>query len=408
MGGSFINDFEPWGINNNDDLAFAADLSTGGADAVFLLPRGQLSALPLARIGQPAPGGGTFEAGVLGHAAINNTGDVAFVYGLNPFNPPELKGFAKAGLYRYSRANRELNAVVIPGVTPAPGFGVFQSSGQHASMNNSGEIVFPGVVRTIAGRSPDFGQGIFLADRNGQISKVVAPGDPAPRGHVFDFTINPWINDGGDVAFGGHVNGEECIRISQFGPACAESIYVKSKATGNLQSIAHQGDPASGGGHYLWAWGPVLNNRGEIVFMGELAPQFGVQTARGIFLYSESATIAIARPGDTMPNGRKLITVNQHGGVGNYSLDNRGVVGFIASLDGGESGLYVYSRRSLQLVAGTGTAIPGVGAIASVKDYVNGATLNDNGQVLFWATLTDGRGVLLLATLPPVAFNTRP
>jgi hypothetical protein len=33
-GGTFINDFEPWSINSSGDIAFAADLSTGG-EGVF-------------------------------------------------------------------------------------------------------------------------------------------------------------------------------------------------------------------------------------------------------------------------------------------------------------------------------------------------------------------------------------
>ena len=40
---------------------------------------------------------------------------------------------------------------------------------------------------------------------------AVAPGDPAPGGGTFDYTYNPWINDRGDVAFGGHVAGEEVV-----------------------------------------------------------------------------------------------------------------------------------------------------------------------------------------------------
>ena len=112
--------------------------------------------------------------------------------------------------------------------------------------NNSGDIVFPGLLRLKTGKLPGraFGEGIFLADRNDGISKVVAPDDPAPGGRVFDYTTNPWINDQRDVAFGAHVEGEECITILAFGPACAESIYLKSGSTGPIASIAHQGEPA--------------------------------------------------------------------------------------------------------------------------------------------------------------------
>ena len=76
-----------------------------------------------------------------------------------------------------------------------------------------------------------------------------------------------------------------------------------------------------------------------------------------------------------------------------------------------DTGLYVWSRGSLRLVARTGTVIPGVGTVSQLAMPVitggpppisflpdSGAINNDRGQVLFGATLTDGRAVLLLAT----------
>src|SRR5207302_8828963 len=105
-----------------------------------------------------------------------------------------------------------------------------------------------------------------------------------------------------------------------------------------------------------------------------------------------------------MPDGRKIVTVNPPMMPGNYSVNNRGEVGFNASLEHGESGIYVHSQGSLHLIAGTGTVIPGVGTISSVATLMmNVGALNDSGQLFFWALMTDGRGVLLVATPPPVA-----
>src|SRR5205085_12230990 len=208
-----------------------------------------------------------------------------------------------------------------------------------------------------------FGQGIFLADRSGRITKVAAPGDPAPGGSFFDFAQNPWINDRGDIAFGAHIAGEECIPIM---PGCTESVFLKSAATGKIESIARLGGQAPNGNFYRGAWGPTVNNSGDVVFMGDLTPPPGLNSARGIFRYSRGVTSLIARPGDTMPDGRKILTVNPPSSAGNYSLNHRGEVSFNAALEGGESGLYVYSKGAAHFVAGTGTSIPGVGAIADV------------------------------------------
>jgi hypothetical protein len=404
-GGSYVSDFEPYGLNSRGDLAFAADLSTGGEGA-FLLPKnGGLLPFPLARQGHAAPGGGTFEGATLGHISMNNSGDIAFVFGLKPFNAPPLKGFVKAGLYRYSHLDGTVTPLVVPGVTAAPGFGTFESIGQHAAINTAGDIVFPGVVRTMQGVTPanGLGQGIFVADRDGHVTKVAAPGDPAPGGRQFDFAVNPWINDRGDIAFGAHVAGEACISIT---PGCMESVYFKSGVTGKVESIAHQGGQAANGNFYRGAWGPAVNNSGDLVFMGELTPPPGLASARGIYLHSRGVTALIARPGDIMPDGRKILTVNPVSSAGNYSLNNRGEVTFNAALEEGESGLYVHSRGVVHLVAGTGTVIPGVGTVSNVAGLIGGI-LNDNGQILFWATFTDGRAVLLLATPSPVVSDSK-
>jgi hypothetical protein len=49
---------------------------------------------------------------------------------------------------------------------------------------------------------------------------------------------------------------------------CGESVYLKKATTGEITSIAHQGSPVPGGGTYCLAFGPVLNSRGEIAFIG--------------------------------------------------------------------------------------------------------------------------------------------
>lgn len=94
-------------------------------------------------------------------------------------------------------------------------------------------------------------------------------------------------------------------------------------------------------------------------------------------------------------------------------VNNRGEVVFNASLETGgsaASGLFAWSHDSVRLVARTGTVIPEVGTIAQMVMGVilipppatvspnSGAINNDRGQVLFGATLSDGRGVLLVAT----------
>src|SRR5438128_4277548 len=84
-GASFTFDFEPWSVNNRGQVAFGADLTTGG-EGIFLASHGQIS--QIARTGQADPNGSTFAAGFLGLPALNNQADVAFTFALEPFTFP--------------------------------------------------------------------------------------------------------------------------------------------------------------------------------------------------------------------------------------------------------------------------------------------------------------------------------
>ena len=187
-----------------------------------MLSKGEITRF--ARAGEPAPGGGVFGPGFLSPTTLNDKGDVGFVYVLDPFSfPPRspLRGERR----RLSLLSEHPHGapVMTPGVTPAPGGGLFVGAGFGANLNNRGDLVFAGIVPTDKGIPlPDedyigLGVGIFKANKKGHISSLVSPGDPAPGGGVFDWRNFPWINDGGDVAFMGHVAGEEC-RAEGFPP----------------------------------------------------------------------------------------------------------------------------------------------------------------------------------------------
>jgi len=410
-GGTYVNDFEPGALNSSGQFSYAADVSTGG-EGVFH-GRGT-SISQVIRSGQPQPGGGTFGPfGIFGHAALNDAGNMAFAFNGDPFTPP--LGF-NSGVFRFTANTGTTTAIVTPFVTPAPSGGTFQGSDIHAWINNGGDVVFAGMINTTHGIAsppspPDFnlGVGIFRQDRNGALTSVAVPGDPAPGGHTFDFAQNPWINDAGDIAFGAHVAGDPC---DTFGSAqtdriiCGESIYFKP-ANGAIVSIAHHGDPAPGGGTFNIAFGPVLNSRGDILFIGDLGtdPQgFG---PGGVFLFTKGKLQAVARPGDAMPGGGHFATSSPL--IQNYSINNGGDITFTAALDTGpaetpDTGLYVRAGGTMRLVARTGTVIPGVGTIAGLlnNEFVNfpsgGSIINNRGQVLFSAVLTDGTTRLLLAT----------
>ena len=232
----------------------------------------------------------------------------------------------------------------------------------------------------------------------------------------------PWINDGGDVAFMGHVAGEEC-RAEGFPPASDSHRFVsaastsRTAATGNIRSIAHAGDPAPGGGVYRQAISPVLNDRGDIVFLGDLTPPPASGLVTGVYLHSGGVTIAVARPGDPMPGGGRFRDRQQLISGWQIHVNNAGEVVFNAALDTDDNeddipdtGLYVWSHGVLRVGGSDRHRDPGRGhdcppgherrPVGGPSRFVpnSGAKNNDRGQVVFGATLSDGRGVLLVAT----------
>lgn len=413
-----INDFEPGAINNHGDVVYGTDLgtnsdpatwsSTNFGEGVFLRRAGQVSELDLGHSTGNAPGGGMFDVLLQGQSALNDEGDAAFAFALSPFGDPVklvdfYLGFINSGVYRYSHTTGSVSAIVVPFVTPSPAGGTFPGVGFNTSLNSLGDLVFAGIVGDKLG--------IFKADTQGSIASVVRPGDLMPGNTTFETGGNsgPWINKGGDVAFTAQLAGEIVGR---------SSIYVKQAGTGKIIPIAHGGDPAPGGGTFRGAFSPVLNDFGDVAFQGDLSPgnPTGAFEQLGVYLYSNGATTAVARPGDVMPGGGHFVTASFFVADEVHVNNGREVV-FSALLDtdndndgNPDTGLFVWWNGSVQVVARTGIVIPGIGTVRHLATATigfpqppvltpsSGALNNDSGQLLFGATLTDGTSVLLVAT----------
>jgi hypothetical protein len=443
-----INDFEPGGLNNRGDSIYATDLGTSSdpktnfGEGAFLRLAGQESEFELALAGGDAKvGDGKTFFGILSPAAINDRGDGAFAFTLTPLMSPN---GVNAALYRYTlnepKMTPVVEPVVVPFKTPAPGGDCsspagycFQGVAFETWLNNRGDLVFSGIVNTDKGvhlpgeKYIGLGVGVFKADARGNITSIVSPGDRAPGGGFFDYAGDSGaggasINNAGDVALIAHVAGEESKFPNPPFPEQAQlisalgSLYVKDASHGNIISIAHAGDNAPGGGSFHEIISPVINDSGDIAFVGDITPcpphtsPCPINNPLAVYFNSGHTTRAVALPGDLMPGGGKFVTT----GFGTY-VNNAGDVAFAAALDRNgvvESGLYVWSHGSVRLVARTGTVIPGIGTIGQLSTGVmiippppagtffpGGGPINNRGQILFGATLSDGKtGVLLLAT----------
>src|SRR4051812_15423920 len=123
-----------------------------------------------------------------------------------------------------------------------------------------------------------------------------------------------------------------------------------------ITTIALGGDPAPRGGVFRSINSPVLNNSGDVAFIGDTSSPPQVSQRLGVYLYSGGKTIAVAIPGDVMPGGGKFVTASTLTSQ-QIHVNNQGEVVFNAVLDTdvdhdgtADTGLFVWSKGSLRLV----------------------------------------------------------
>jgi hypothetical protein len=410
-------------LNDNGDPVFSALLHTGPVGAGVAYFRTKNGALELlGRTGESAPGGVTLgSAHEWFSGSLNAAGDTTFSFKIDgaPVSAPHGRS---NGLFRNDRNGVE-TAILLPDVTLAPNGAPFRGVAMRTSVNNRADIVFSGMIDTSEGihlaNEPyeGLGYGIFQAHRakkgpphkGNKIKSLVSPGDPAPGGGTFDFAQNPSMNERGDVAFGAHVAGEECRLLGHTQAQrifCGESVYLRDKH-GDIVSIAHQDEPAPGGGTFRLAFGPVLNNDGDIAFIGDLTPAPGMLQTLGVFLHKNGQTVAVARPGAAMPGGGNMVSAS--GYVTGYDLSDDGEVVFHATLDVddnqdgySDTGVYAWKDGVLRLVVRAGMPFEDQGIVAWVAQYYGyGLASNNAGQVVFSLGFASGHQALVLATPAP-------
>ncbi len=397
-GGAFVSDFEPTALNNRGQIAFAAEPDVPGEEAVFLARGGTIQ--QFMRFGQSTPGGGTASIYELGNIGLNDSGDAAFAFTLEPldFGPP-LNG----GLFRWSHSSGTLSAAVVPNVTPAPNGGVFVGINFSVSLNNTGDVAFTGyVTNTPVG----LGEGFFVQSAFGSISSIARTGDSSPDGGTFVLSdaaaaLGIVINDAGDVVFEGNTT---------LDTANHTKLYSRRAGTGNIQLIP----PPAGVVRY---GSFAVNNRDDVVFGGHYIP-YG---QGAVYVRRAGETSIIAKVGEAAPDGGTFSFITGAGYGGHIALNNAGDIAFEAATTLPDSSVdeavYYYSggTKKLRRLAGIGTIIPGYGVVVSLEQVgalvfpgvpVTGVpfsymALNDRGQVAFAATVTDGvtvYGVLLMGT----------
>ena len=338
-------------VNGRGDVAFFASLSRGGSDeGIFLQRAGRI--VTVAREGDRVAGVGRLSGfGKHPTPALNDAGTVAFAAAV-------AGGRAVEGIFTWSAGR--LRAVATTG-TPAPGIPSGVVAGVDTpAINASGEVVFLATIRR--GReSID----AILASRAGVLRKVVAQGDPAPAGGLFAAFGPPAVNAPGRVAFAAVVEGK----------AVPGGIFVASGD--RIRMVVGAGEDTPIGGIFAkFSERIALNDRGLIAFHGMLkfAP---VEAA--IFTVEDGRTRAVARLGDAAPDGGTI----DHFGLW-PALGPDGAIAFAASIEGGPAPVAVLrvDAAGPTRVVAVGDTLPGGDRITSLTLYPV-VSLGSGGHVTF-------------------------
>src|SRR5216684_4049115 len=321
--------------------------------------------------GQAAPSGGRFDRFDVSSqpivAPVNGRGQVAFYASV---------ARAKATEGIFLAADDRLKAIALSG-TDAPGVqnGTFVEFDAPV-LNNRDEIAFVGTVR----RGRETLQVLYLYS-GGVLRKLVAGGDPAPRGGSFDRFGLPAINNKGVVVFpavieqgavlgGIFVAGTRELRLlvgaGEIGPGGAMLVRFSERAAiddeDNVAFVAHLGsgtsaeavlvanasgltqlaivgENAPGGGRFA-AFGP-WPNFGPNATVAFVAAIDGGPGTLGIYLGTPGAIHRVAMVGDRMANGGVIpaLALNSVTSVG-----SRGGLTFatMANPESGQNGFYYY------------------------------------------------------------------
>jgi len=268
---------------------------------------------------------------------------------------------------------------------PAPAGGVFSYiSSYGATLNGSLHVAF------YAYTTRDSNSGGMYFFSNGELSRIALRGDPAPEGGTFQSFTSLSLNNNEELAFLGYASSPS-----------PSGIYVFSD--GVFRNLVAQGEPAPGGGTFLYIAYFSLNDRSEVGFLSSVTPP----GRAGVFLWSGGKPEPIAQTGDIAPGGGtfEFPTLAPQPAY-TPSLNADGDVAFCARLSTDSFGVFKFSGGRVTRVAGPGDPAPGGGVIGGASS----PSLNDLGQVAFAASVPGRDGVYLSSsgTLSAVAVQGDP
>ena len=415
---AYFDSFVELVINDSGRVAFRGNLSTGSSTDDGVWSENAVSLDMIAREGDPAP----WPVPSVSHNALffmnpkfNNAGHTAF--------QGNVSGSGGSGSAIWLHDGATLNLLAGHG-TSAPGLGGGMTffSPFIPALNGSGIVAFqtglagPGVDTT--------NDTVIWSGGVGSLAPIVREGDPAPGlGPEFSlsgFDTVPAINDAGQTAFVGFLDGPGMTLLNNFG--------IWSEGSGSLDLVTRSGFAAPDtepGVTFSVLSAPVLNGVGQTAFSAGLrGPGIHGFNGEGIWSETSGSLRLLAREGQHAPGTSPgVIYDNIDSDANGLSLNNAGQIIFRSWLVGpgviedvNDFGIWAAGADGvIALIARTGDLFdvnddPSIEDLRTISDIDldysgsggedgEGVAFNDSGQLVFRLGFTDGSKGLFVADL---------
>jgi hypothetical protein len=320
-------------VNARGHVAFYASvIRSKTAEGIFLATGQQF--VKVAAVGDAVPGGGKLsEFAKHPIPALNDSDKVAFGAAVAGAHATEGVFVASAGT---------LQVIALSG-TDAPGIptGTFLEFDSPA-INNRDEVAFVATVR----RGRETLQALYLYSA-GRLRKLVAEGEPTPRGGTFDKFGVPAINNKGVIAFPAALDHA----------AVLGGIFVAG--TRDLRLLLSVGDIEPSGAMLVrFSERVAINDEDNIALGAHL--RLSNDNKEAVLLVTPNGATEIATVGDSAPGGGTFSAFGPWPGLGSGNM-----VVFMAGIEAGPGPLALYAAGPL-----------GLRRIAMVGDHLA------NGKVL--------------------------
>lgn len=282
--------------------------------------------------------------------------------------------------YAYASITYETVALTGESSPGVPG-GRFLRFG-NPKINNGGQTAFRGFLEG-PGLDLTNNNGIWSED-NGFLKLVVREGNAAPNtpdGVVFGNVGfgDPIFNDAGRVAFQGFLVGTDI--------GIGNDSGLWSDSSGSVKLVVREGDPAPGiGSLFTSVTRPAFNNAGHTAFVGN----------GGIWLDTLGHLNRVVLSDGEVPGTESGVMFNGFGITSSPPLLNdRDQVAFFAGLSGtgvdttNDNGIWSTGSGSLTLIAREGEAPPGIEAGNVFVDSFGLPAFNNAGQTAFLGHFRD-------------------